>query len=99
MRPRGEERQALAKAAADALAAGCKGATWRDLAERARVGYQAARRAAENMRRAGDLEAVGTVTCAHSRRPMMLLAPRSAPPEPAALQCLADAMRGWAAER
>lgn len=74
MRPPGEIRQALG-AAACALATECGGATWRDMAERAGVGYLAARRTVENMERAGALQPVGCEKRPHSRRWMTLYAP------------------------
>lgn len=74
MRPPGEIRHALA-AAAQALATERGGATWRDLAERAGVGYLAARRTVENMARGGALQPIGVEKRAHSRRWMKLYAP------------------------
>lgn len=76
MRPRGEIRQVLGEAA-QALAEERGGATWRELAQRACVGYQAARRTVQNMARAGELEACGTERVAHARRPMVRYAPRT----------------------
>lgn len=74
MRPPGEVRQAIDKAARE-LAQERSAATWRDMAERAKVGYTVARRTVENMERAGVLERVGTEKRAHSRRWMSLYAP------------------------
>ena len=74
MRPAGEIRQAL-ESAAQALAAEHGSATWRDMAERAGVGFLAARRTVENMARAGALQPMGFEKRLHSRRWMTLYAP------------------------
>lgn len=74
MRPTGEIRQALG-AAAQALATERGGATWRDMAERAGVGYLAARRTVENMERSGALQPLGFEKREHSRRWMKLYVP------------------------
>jgi hypothetical protein len=74
MRPHGEVRQALWDAALT-LHEQRDGATWRDLAEHAKVGYKAACRTSENMERAGLLVEVGREKRAHSRRWMKLYAP------------------------
>jgi len=95
MRPPGEIRQALG-AAAQGLANERGGATWRDLAELAGVGYQAARRTVENMHRSGELQSVGSEKRPHSRKWMTLYAPAaSACPAPCA--ALASVMRAWQA--
>lgn len=72
MRPRGEIRSAMAAVAAEL---GSSGATWRDMATRAGVGFDLARRTAENMRAVGELAAVGTVRAPGVCRPMVLYAP------------------------
>lgn len=79
-RPSGEVRLALL-AAAQAINAENSdgGATWRDMAERACVGYRVARRTVSNMVRDDVLEGVGAVKRAHSRRWMRLYAPRREP--------------------
>ena len=79
-RPAGELRQARADAArkleAQRLASAHRGATWRDLAAQAGVGYSAAKATVHNMARAGELQRLPhTVRTAHSRRPMALYAP------------------------
>lgn len=74
MRPQGEIRAALGSAA-HALAAEQGSATWRDMAVRAGVGLQAARRTVENMERGGALQSVGFEKRPHSRRWMKLYAP------------------------
>ena len=73
-RPRGEIRQVLASAA-HALAREQGGATWRELAQRSGVGYQAARQTACNMVRAGELIVRERRMVPGSRRPMLILAP------------------------
>lgn len=60
-RPRGVYG-GVRKALLEAAKALPEGATWRALAVRAGVGWTAARRAVENMVRAGELVRVGTVT-------------------------------------
>ena len=94
MRPAGEIRQALSQAAHD-LANERGGATWRDLAERAGVGYAAARNTVVNMERAGVLERVGFDKREHSNRWMSLYVPRS---QGLATQTdqLGQVMRTWA---
>lgn len=74
MRPRGEIRMALAEAA-ELLAREVGAATWRDMAQRAQVGYRAAERTVGNMARAGELQRVGRAEVPHSRKPMVLYAP------------------------
>jgi hypothetical protein len=69
MRPRGEIRQAIAKAAAQLLQ-GCLQVTYRDLAAAAKVGFAAARKVIKNMVRDGELEPVGSVQVPGSRRPL-----------------------------
>lgn len=73
-RPRGEIRTALA-GAAQALHAECGGATWRQMAARACVGYDKARATVQDMRRAGELQPVDTVPVPGARRPMVRYAP------------------------
>lgn len=99
MRPQGELRQALLLAAQQ-LAGGRDGVTWRDLAEHAQVGYQAARTTVDNMARAGALQCVGMEKRAHSTRWMRLYAP---PPDAAGTWAtqttgvaLAGVLRRWA---
>jgi len=76
MRPQGEERIAIKKAAEE-LAAECSAATWRELSARAKVGFRVGRITVENMARGprAELEAVGSVKKAHSKRWMTLYAP------------------------
>jgi hypothetical protein len=77
MRPRQEIRTALAEAAL-ALQKEQGAATWRDLAERACVGYDKACETVRNMATAGELRKVDTVRVGHARRPMVRYAPVSA---------------------
>lgn len=97
----GEIRTAL-EAAARQLHAEQGAATWRDLAERACVGFLAARRTVENMARAGAIVPVGKAKRAHSRRWMTLYEPGSAGANfataaTAAADDLSGVMRRWSA--
>lgn len=94
MRPRGEVRTALSEAAR-ALQAECGAATWRDMAARAGVGYQAARRTVENMERSGDLDKVGFEKRAHSRRWMALYVPCGVAATMPGPQALDSVLRSW----
>lgn len=67
MKARGEIREALADAA---QAFGAQGATWRQLAAAAHVGWDAARMTVENMVRAGQLVVVGTAPRDGGGRPL-----------------------------
>jgi len=94
MRPRGEIRQAIAAAAEQGPG------TWRDFAERARVGYEAAQRTVENMARAGQLVPAGTAKRAHSNHWMCLYEARVPEgddvPQPwGGIEALADAVASW----
>lgn len=93
MRPRGEIRQAIG-GAAKALADEQGSATWRELAQRACVGFDAARRTVENMARGGELEVAGSVRVEGSRRPMARYAPRTNWAT-ATTGGLGDVMRAW----
>jgi hypothetical protein len=53
----------------------CVGATWRDVAVKAQVGFDVARRTVINMHRAGELVKVGTVRMPNVNRPMVRYAP------------------------
>lgn len=75
MRPCGQVRLALGSAA-EQLHAERGAATWRDIADRAQVGYTAARDTVRTMERAGVLERVGFEKRPHSVRWMALYAPR-----------------------
>ncbi len=73
MRPAAEVRQALCAAAQAAHA--CGGLTLRDLAERACVGLEPARRTVDNMTRAGVLRKVGERRVDYRNRPVAVYAP------------------------
>lgn len=97
MRPRGEIRRAIGDAAwALTVERAMQGGTWRELAQRACVGYAAARQTVKDMARAGELQAVGAVRVDHSRRPMTLYAPAPERAAPTAAANLATVMRTWA---
>lgn len=74
-RPRGTIRQALAVAARDIATERGAGFTWRDVAQRAQVGWAAARQGVKDMARAGELHRVGCEPRPEARRPMTLFAP------------------------
>lgn len=74
MRPRGEIRSALSMAALE-LHVERGGGTWRDMAARACVGFDAARRTVENMARSGELIPASTRRVEGIRRPMVVYAP------------------------
>lgn len=74
MRPPGQVRIALGDAAQE-LHVERGGATWREIADRAQVGYVAARDTVRTMERAGVLQGVGYEKRAHSARWMKLYAP------------------------
>ncbi len=98
-RPPGEIRRAL-RAAAQQAARESGAATWRELAQRSGVGYLAAKAATRDMLRSGELQCVGHVKAAHSRRWLNLYQPA----EPAARSdatpaqmAVADVMQRWVA--
>lgn len=102
-RPAGELRQALAEAArkleAQRLASARRGATWRDLAAHAGVGYSVAKHTVRNMARAGELQRLPEdARTSHSRRPMAQYVP-AAPARGAAggpaLAGLETVLRAW----
>lgn len=78
-RPEGEIRRALFDAARSYVSSHSTGATWRDLAVQACVGFEAARITIKNMQRAGVLEVVGQTRVQGSRRPLSLYAPAQQP--------------------
>lgn len=81
MRPQGELRQALRKAAESLAPAGSGGVTWRALVRRACVGEVMGRRTVDDMLRAGELELCGFKPEPGICRPMRLLR-LPAEPEP-----------------
>lgn len=96
MRPRGEIREALFSAALS-LREETGHFTWVDLAEKAQVGYEAARRSVDNMARAGELVRVGYDKPEGSRVWLTLFEP--APESTPASQAEADlsaVVRTWA---
>lgn len=97
MRPAGEIRQALALAC-EQLATPGSGCTLRELADAARVGVDACRRAVDNMRRAGVLVKVGERRVSYRNRPVALYAPvaqRPAANDADGCAGLAQALRAW----
>lgn len=92
MRPRGEARLALATVAAQL---GGGGATWRDMAERACVGFDVAKQTVRNMARDGELVTLGLESQPGANRPMVLYAPAPLL-EPAAGAALDAVVRCWA---
>ena len=104
MRPAGELRQALAAAArkleAQRMASAHRGATWRDLAAHAGVGYSAAKQTVRNMARAGELKRLPEdARTSYSRRPMALYVPAApapaAPQQPTRSEPLDVLLRAW----
>lgn len=80
MRPRGEVREALAEAAR-ALKAEQGAATWRELAARARVGFDLGFETVRNMTRAGELQVVGRAKAAGSSNWCKLYEPSAPGPQ------------------
>lgn len=95
MRPRSEVRQALVGAFHDLARMQPNGATWREAAQRAQVGFDAAKVCTRNMEHAGELQRVGTVKTEHACRPMVRYVPTELQRE--ACAPLEAALRGWAA--
>ena len=93
MRPVGEVRQALLQACAE-LAAPERGATLREMAHRACVGVDAARRTVSDMHRARQIRAVGWRKVDYRNRPVAEYAP-AAPEQSAGFVDLADVMNAW----
>lgn len=83
MRPRGEIRRALGKAAwaaaVDHAVNGQRPPTYRDLAQRACVGFSAARQCVKDMARAGELQRAGVARVDGIRRPMTTYLPCTQP--------------------
>jgi hypothetical protein len=90
-RPRGEIREALG-AALNELGGG----TWRDFAQHARVGFDAAKQTMRDMARAGEAWVDGEVKVPGSCRPMVRYVPPRGPEEAAGVCALDAAMRSWA---
>ena len=89
MRPRGDVRRAIGAAAPGF---GRAGATFRELAAHAGVGFALARKTADNMAACGELCRVGAVHVQGACRPLTLYAAPAAADE--ALD-LARAVRAW----
>lgn len=99
MRPAGEIRHAIGKAARELAAERAvqpsftvAGGTWRDFAARACVGFKVAQRTVENMARAGELAPLGAVRVEGSRRPMVVYGPTGSVAAGASLDVV---MRAW----
>lgn len=75
MRPAGDPRLALLKAAAD-LTTAARSPTLQELVSRSCVGREAARRTVDNMRRAGLLVIVRTRKVDYRNRPVAEYAPK-----------------------
>jgi len=95
MRPAGEVRQALLDAAL-ALTTPDRSPTLLELAAKSQVGFLAARRTVDNMRRAGVLAVVRTRRVEYRNRPVAEYAPR-AKLEDLGVQCCAlrDMFATW----
>lgn len=95
MRPRSEMRQALTTAARQIATERGTGFTWRDVARRAQVGWEAARVGVKVMARDGELQRIGSARQPQARRPMTLFALAS-PPSGDGTTALDTIMRTWA---
>ena len=96
-RPQGEVRRALMDAAAR-IAEGQPGATWRELASAAQVGYAVAKATHRNMVRAGELEPVDEVRTPNNNRPMVRYRPaqsRGFATATTGFDPLGSVMRSW----
>jgi hypothetical protein len=92
VRPRGEIRDAIADAAR-ALKAEQGAATWKELAARARVGFDLGFETVRNMARSGELQTVGRVKAAGSGNWCKLYEP--AEPGPQLGLDLERMLRSW----
>jgi DNA-binding transcriptional regulator YhcF (GntR family) len=96
MRPAGEIREALLAAARELLTPD-QGPTLQELAERAQVGREAARRTVDNMKRHGHLRVVRTRRVAYRNRPVAEYAPAQVISEASeGFVDLGAAVAGWA---
>jgi hypothetical protein len=94
-RPRGEIREAMSQALLQ-IASGGAAAPVRQLAEKAQVGYDAARRTLDNMARAGEVRVAGYDKPAGSKRwnAMYEIPPDEDLPQPwGGIEALAEVMR------
>lgn len=97
MRPAGELREAIAKAAAELVPQpDAPGVPWRMLVRHAKVGELMGRRTVENMQRTGALRITGQATLPGVCRPVNLYAPPAPGPAAEPMAVLQDAMRSWA---
>lgn len=95
MRPAGEVRQALFDAAL-ALTTPDRSPTLLELAHHAQVGYVAARRTVDNMRRAGILVPVRERVVDYRNRPVAEYCPRKRVQQISAASCpFRDVFAGW----
>jgi hypothetical protein len=100
-RPTGEVRVALRQAAQAMVSERAQlglqpvAVTYRDLAQRAQVGFGAAKETVRNMARAGELVAAGTVPTKHARRPLQAYVPRQQGDTWNAVTALDGVMRAW----
>lgn len=107
MRPAGEIRHALANAAellvleriaqpiVTVTGAKVAGGHWREIAQRACVGWDIARDTIKNMARAGHLRPLGFVRVSWSKRPLAVYAPAGYVMHESAPFALDDCMRSW----
>lgn len=94
MRPAGDVRLALIQACQELAERG--GATLRELAAAAKVGLDAARRAVDNLRRAGVLAVVGERSVQYRNRPVAVYTLSALIPAAGDdLVGLAETMRVW----
>lgn len=98
MRPRGEIRAAMDAAVSTVPVAepGVQGVTWRDLAQLACVGFDAARRTADNIAAAGELIVIGHRRVPGANRPMKVFARPGAASMASQASAFDDLARCWA---
>ncbi len=97
MRPAGEVRQVLLKAAAE-LVTEDRGPTLRELAQHAQVGLRAARHTVGHMRRAGALRIARLRKVDYRNRPVAEYSPAvQVEDDGHSCQPFADLIRSWAA--
>lgn len=95
MRPAGEIREALLTAARELLTPD-QGPTLQELADRAQVGREAARRTVDNMKRHGHLRVVRTRRVAYRNRPVNEYAPvQTSSQATEGFVDLGEALAGW----
>lgn len=103
MRPAGDARQALTDAArrldGQRTASAQRGATWRELAVHAVVGFGTAKATVRKMHRAGVLQRLpDDARASHSRRPMARYVPAPVQAQAqAGAACIDSVMRTWGA--